>query len=367
MDGRAGPTHWIRADIRELDAYPVPAAAESVKLDAMENPYPWPGSLPPALVREWQRRLSRLHLNRYPDPAAPALVAALRRYMEVPPDMAVVLGNGSDELIQLLLMAVAGPDRRVLAAAPGFSMYAMISRFVGLPCVQVPLRAGDFALDTEAMLAAIERERPAAVLLAYPNNPTGNLFGRREVERILERAPGLVVIDEAYYPFARASFMDRLGRYPNLLILRTVSKLGLAGLRLGVLVGGEEWLAEIDKIRLPYNVNSLTQATAAFALEHAAALDAQAARIRDARDGLQAALAQRESLRVWPSAGNFLLLRCPAGRATALHRALVGSGVLVKNLDGSHPLLRDCLRVTVGTAEENGRFLAALDRALAGA
>ncbi|HYW02717.1 MAG TPA: histidinol-phosphate transaminase [Gammaproteobacteria bacterium] len=366
MKGSDGPERWIRPEIRELAAYHVAESGSYAKLDAMENPYPWPGSLPPALVREWQERLAALELNRYPDPAAPELIRGLRRYMAVPDDAAVLLGNGSDELIQLLLMAVAGEGRSVLAPAPGFSMYAMISRFVGLPCHQVPLRWSDFSLDLDATLDAIERQQPAVVLLAYPNNPTGNLFRERDVERVLEAAPGLVVIDEAYYPFARASFMDRLGRHPDLLILRTLSKLGLAGLRLGMLAGSGDWLGEIDKIRLPYNINALTQATAAFALEHAATLDEQAGRIRRDRDELYRQLARRDALGVWPSAANFLLLRCPPGRAGEIHRALFRSGVLVKNLHGSHPLLDDCLRVTVGTPGENGRFLEVLDHALGG-
>ncbi|HYW93681.1 MAG TPA: histidinol-phosphate transaminase [Gammaproteobacteria bacterium] len=366
MKGAGGAGRWIRPEIRELAAYHVAEAGRYAKLDAMENPYPWPASLPPALVRQWQERLAELELNRYPDPAAPELVRGLRRYMAIPADAAVLLGNGSDELIQLLLMGVAGEGRRVLVPSPGFSMYAMISRFVGLPCHQVPLRPTDFSLDVDAMLEVIDREQPAVVLLAYPNNPTGNLFREQDVERILDAAPGLVVIDEAYYPFARASFMDRLRRWPDLLILRTVSKLGLAGLRLGMLVGSGDWLGEIDKIRLPYNISALTQATAAFALEHPATLDEQAERIRHDRDRLYRQLAARDQLEVWPSAANFLLLRCPSGRAGSIHRSLFRSGVLVKNLHGSHPLLHDCLRVTVGTPEENARFLEALDRALGG-
>ena len=356
-----GVEHWVRPEIRALSAYHVPEAAGLIKLDAMENPFPWPEELRAA----WLERLRDVPLNRYPDPAGRELVARLREAMAIPADQAVLLGNGSDELIQIIALAVAGEGRSVLAPAPSFVMYEMIARFAGLDFVGVPLRA-DFSLDLPAMRAAIARHRPAVIFLAYPNNPTGNHWARADVEAVLDAAPGLVVVDEAYEPFADDSFMADLGRWPHLLVMRTLSKFGLAGLRLGYLCGPADWLAEFDKLRLPYNINVLTQVTAAFALEHKAVFDAQAEAIRAERARLAAALAALPGITVHPSAANFLLLRVPAGRANALHAGLRAAGVLVKNLSGAGGLLADCLRVTVGTPAENDALLAAFEALLTG-
>jgi len=351
-------TRLIRPEIRALKAYHVPEAGGFIKLDAMENPYAWPE----ALKQEWLGRLRDVPINRYPDPGAQKLRAQLRTALAVPAGMEVMLGNGSDELIQLILMGVARPDAVVLAPQPTFVMYEMIATFVGMKFVGVPLGRG-FALDLGAMRAALRAHRPAVVFLAYPNNPTGNLFDAAAIETILQEAPGLVVVDEAYHAFAGQSFMDGLGRHANLLVMRTLSKQGLAGLRLGILAGDPAWLAEFDKLRLPYNINSLTQASAEFALEHKAVLDEQAARLRADREELHRALAGMPGVQVWPSAANFLLFRTetPADRVFA---ALREQRVLIKNLAGAGGVLAGCLRVTVGTPEENAAFLAALRNVL---
>lgn len=352
---------WVRPAVRALQAYHVPDPAGLVKLDAMENPYGWPAEL----TEQWLARLAQAELNRYPDPAAHELVARLRPAFAVPDDSALLLGNGSDELIQLIMMAVAGPGRCVLAAEPGFSMYRMIATFVGLDYHGVALNGEDFALDSDALLAAIERHQPAVVFLAYPNNPTGNLFTRAGMEAIIRAAPGLVVVDEAYHVFAGgATWMPQLPQYDNLLVLRTVSKMGLAGLRLGILCGAPGWLEEIDKLRLPYNINVLTQLSVAFALQHEAVFSRQAERICADREALQAALQEIAGLQVFPSRANFVLFRAPRGRAGELFAALKARKVLIKNLDGSHAMLHDCLRVTVGKAEENDAFLTALQAVL---
>jgi histidinol-phosphate aminotransferase len=349
----------VRPEIRALTAYHVPDSAGMVKLDAMENPYGWPAEL----KAEWGEALKAVALNRYPDPAAGALRARLRQACDVPAGMELMLGNGSDELIQIILLSLAQPGAVALAPVPTFVMYALTATLTGMKFVGVPLTP-DFALDTEATLADIAHHRPAVVFLSWPNNPTGNLFDAAAVEEIVRRAPGLVVVDEAYHAFCQQSFMDRLGLYDNLLVLRTLSKQGLAGLRLGVLAGDPRWLAEFNKARLPYNVGSLTQASAEFALTHRALLDAQAARIRADRETLYAELADLPGLTVWPSRANFLLFRCERRPAGAVFAALKGQGILIKNLDGSHPALAGCLRVTVGAPEENARFLAALKQVL---
>jgi histidinol-phosphate aminotransferase len=358
MQDRATIDRLIRPEIRALQAYHVPDATGLIKLDAMENPYSWPA----ALKQEWLEVLRAVPINRYPDPAARTLRAQLKQSLAVPADMDVLLGNGSDELIQLILMGVARPGAVVLAPLPTFVMYQMIATFVGLQFVGVPL-AADFGLDLAAMRAAIHQHQPAVVFLAYPNNPTGNLFDAAAIEALLREAPGLVVVDEAYHAFAQQSFMPRLAQFDNLLVMRTLSKQGLAGLRLGVLAGDPAWLAEFDKLRLPYNINSLTQASAEFALKHKDVLDEQAARLRAERERLLQELAALTGVQVWPSAANFILFRTDAS-ADAVFAALRQQAVLIKNLSGAGGVLTNCLRVTVGTPEENAAFLAALRKAL---
>ncbi len=356
-----GAGEWIRPEVQRLSAYAVPEAGDVVKLDAMENPYPWPE---PDLRPAWLDTLASVRANRYPDPRARALVDRLRRHWAVPASQRVVLGNGSDELIQLLTMAVARPGAKVVVPEPTFVMYRMIATFCGVDCVGVPLAEG-FALDTNALIEAIEAHDPAVVWLAWPNNPTGSLWPRAAIERVLDRARGLVVVDEAYQPFARDSFVGDLERWPNLAVLRTMSKLGLAGLRLGALVGPPDWLDEIDKLRLPYNVNALTQAAVAFALDHFDRLEAQAATIRQERERLHERLAALPGVTAYPSAANFVLVRVPAGQAGRVHAGVLEQGVLIKKLDGSDPQLADCLRVTVGTPEQNERLVEAMAQALA--
>lgn len=350
----------VRPEIRALNAYQVPDATGLIKLDAMENPYSWPEDL----RREWLESLKDVHLNRYPDPRGSEFKAVLRESMGIPRDMGLLLGNGSDELIQMLALTVTRPGRRILSVDPGFVMYRMIALFAAMEYVGVPLRAEDFSLDLPAVLEAMDREQPAVTFLAYPNNPTGNLFDAAAIERIIEAAPGLVVIDEAYAPFTDRSYLSRLGDWPNLLVMRTVSKMGLAGLRLGYLAGPGAWTTEIDKTRLPYNVNVLTQASAAFALRHKDVLDSQTRQIRGERSRLFDALSALDEVHPYPSEANFILLRTPRGRAGKIFESLKRAGVLIKSLDGTQPLLADCLRVTVGRPEENDAFLDALEASL---
>lgn len=351
------PEGIIRDEIRALTAYHVPDARGMVKLDAMENPYALPQDLRAAVAA----RVAAAALNRYPDPGARELKAVLRVVMGVPPGMELLLGNGSDELIQVLALASARPGAVVLGLDPSFVMFRMIATFAGMRYVGVPLTA-DFAIDLKRTLAAIVEHEPALVFIAYPNNPSGNLFDAAAVAEIISAAPGLVVVDEAYHAFAGRSFMPRLGDYPNLLVMRTLSKLGFAGLRLGLLAGRSEWLEQLDKVRLPYNVNVLTQMVAAEALKHTELLDAQAAAIRQERSRMLKELRRRSGVEPWASDANFVLFRVKG--ADQVYSGLKQSGVLIKNLNGSHPLLADCLRVTVGTPDENTRFLDALTATL---
>ncbi len=256
-------------------------------------------------------------------------------------------------------LAVAGSGRTLLTPEPGFAMYRVIATITGLNYVAVPLNPADFSLDMPAMLAAIERHRPALVMFAYPTNPTGNLFDRNEVEQLIRASPGLVVIDEAYFNFAGETFIYGLSRYPNVLVLRTLSKMGLAGLRLGILVGHHDWLSEINKVRLPYNINVLSQVSGEFILRHAQVLEAQIRRICVDREALYRGLKELDNIKIWPSRTNFLLMRL-AGRADQVFQGLKAAGILIKNLNGIHPLLWDCMRVTIGTPTENRRFYEAL-------
>ena len=343
----------IREPIRALSAYHVPDSRGLIKLDAMENPYRWPEPV----VEDWLNELRSAAVNRYPDPAALTLKQRLQSAFGIPVGMEVLLGNGSDELIQIIAQAVATPERTVLAPEPGFVMYRMIAAFTGMNYVGVPLNAADFSLDRQAMLEAIERHQPALIFLAYPNNPTGNLFDDELIGEILHNAPGLVVIDEAYTPFAGVSWMDRLTEFDNLLVMRTVSKLGLAGLRLGFVAGAPQWIGQFDKLRLPYNINVLTQISADFALRHYPVLTEQVDRICEDRAGLTEALMALQGITIYPSAANFILFRTPEGTAGAIFEGLKQRGILIKSLTGGHPLLKDCLRVTVGTPDENRAFV----------
>jgi len=351
------PASVIRDEIRSIAAYHVPDSSGMVKLDAMENPY----GLPSDLAQEVGRLTTQASLNRYPDPTARALKVRLRQAMQIPDAMEILLGNGSDELIQILALAVNKPGAVLLGVEPSFVMFRMIATFVGLRYVSVPL-TGDFGLDLPALQEAIRVHRPALTFLAYPNNPTGNLFDAAAIERVAELSPGLVVVDEAYHAFAGRSFLPQLARYPNLLVMRTLSKLGLAGLRLGLLIGRAEWLTELDKLRLPYNINVLTQAVAEQVLSRGDLLEKQAAAIRGERARMLARLTALHGIRSFPSDANFILFRVT--NANGVFAALKARGILIKNVSGSHPMLADCLRVTIGTPEENERFLEGLRESL---
>lgn len=344
----------IRADVRALRAYPVSKATGLVKLDAMENPF----ALPAALRERLSHVLAGVPVNRYPDGAGDAVKEALARSLPLPDGAALILGNGSDELIQLLTTAIAAPGACVLAPEPSFVMYRLNAQYANVRYVGVPLRP-DFSLDARAMLAAIAHERPKLVWLAYPNNPTGNRFAPSTIERILAAAPGLVIVDEAYYAFADDSFLPRVLEFENLVVVRTVSKIGLAGLRLGYAAAHAAWIAEIDKVRPPYNVNALTQAAMPVLLA-ADELAQQASTIRSERARLAQELASRREVTVFPSETNFVLVRVPD--ADAWFASLLAAGLLVKNLHGYHSLTSQCLRITVGTPSENDALIAAFAR-----
>ena len=347
-----------------MHAYAVQPSAGLLKMDAMENPH----RLPPALQAALGERLGQLALNRYPDGRVDDLRHALAAHVQMPAGDSLMLGNGSDELISLLAMACDVPGATILAPVPGFVMYAMSAQLQGLKFVGVPLTA-DFALDEQAMLAAIEEHRPAITYLAYPNNPTANLWDAGVMARLIAaigRQGGLVVLDEAYQPFASRTYIDTLRAEPaahgHVLLMRTLSKFGLAGVRLGYLMGPATLVAEIDKVRPPYNISVLNYECALFALEHAEVFAAQAADLRSQRDRLVAALRRLPGVTTWDSDANMVLVRVPDAART--FEGMRAHGVLVKNVSKMHPLLANCLRLTVGTTDENAQMLAALEKSL---
>lgn len=353
----ATPQTLIREDILKLAAYHVPSAVGMVKLDAMENPY----RLPEAARIELARALVEAPINRYPDPAAPELKAMLRRVMRIPDGAGLILGNGSDELIQLVTHAIGRPGAVVVAPEPTFAMYRMNAQIAHIRFEGVPLNA-DFTLDTGRLVASIEALRPALIWLAYPNNPTGNCYPDADIEAIIRAAPGLVVLDEAYNIFAGRSFLPRLAEFSNLIVMRTVSKVGLAGIRLGYAAAAPQWIEQLDKVRPPYNVSVLTQVVGEIALRYAAEFEAQAERIKTERAKLLARLATLPGVQTFPTEANFVLVRVPD--APKLDAHLKQRRVLIRNFHGGHPLLAHCLRLTVGTPEENEQLLTAFAEGL---
>ncbi|RMH16806.1 MAG: histidinol-phosphate transaminase [Gammaproteobacteria bacterium] len=347
----------IRPEILELSPYRVQEQKGYVKLDAMECPYPWPESL----KTDWLDRLAKIEINRYPDAELTTLKSAVKEFFEAPESAELLFGNGSDELIQMLLMAVAGQGRGILSVEPTFTMYRIIARTLGLDYHAVDLRE-DFSLDADAMLEAVQRHQPAIVFLAYPNNPTGNNFEASAIETIIQQAPGLVVVDEAYYAFSPVTLLDQVGRFDNLLVMRTLSKIGMAGLRFGMLFGPGPIMQQLGKIRLPYNINALTQASIRFVMEHFAPFEKQVEQICQQRQWLTKQLQQAAKVEtVYPSMANFLTFRSRAGEAGAIFEGLKAQKILIKILHGSSPRLTDCLRVTVGTEQENQAFMEALN------
>ncbi len=350
----------IRRDIQDMHAYAVQPSAGLVKLDTMENPY----RLPQALQRELGERLGRVAINRYPAERTDDLRAALAAHAGMPAGCALTLGNGSDELISMLALACDVAGAVIMAPLPGFVMYAMSAALQGIRFVGVPLTAA-FELDAPAMLAAIEEHKPTLLYLAYPNNPSANLWDDAVIDRCIDavgRGSGLVVIDEAYQPFAARDSMHRLRRHPHVMLMRTMSKFGLAGVRIGYLIGAAALVGEIEKLRPPFNIGVLNAEAALFGLEHADEYARQAAAIRSERERVFALLAETPGVQPFPSQANMILARVPDAAAT--FSAMKQRGVLVKNVSPLHPLLADCLRITIGTPDENRLMIEALRASL---
>ena len=350
-------SRFLRADVQGMHGYAVQPSAGFVKVDTMENPF----RLPADLRRQLGERLADVALNRYPAERGDVLRAELAKHARMPADCDIMLGNGSDELISLLTLAADVAGNVVMAPLPGFVMYEMSAKLQGLKFVGVPLTP-DFELDGAVMLAAVREHQPALLYIAYPNNPTANLWDDAVVDAIIEAAPGLVVIDEAYQPFAARDSLERLRRHEHVLLMRTMSKFGLAGVRIGYMMGRKALIAEIDKLRPPFNVSVLNCEAALFALEHVDEYAKQAATIRAEREKLAASIHALPGAQPFPSEANMILVRVPD--AKRVFDGVKARGVLIKNVSGLHPLLANCVRITIGTPEENPQTLAALRGAL---
>ena len=346
----------IRPEVRALRAYRVEKTSCLAKLDANESPF----SLPRSLQAELCASLANVPFHRYPDPDAERLRKTIASRLHVSPSL-VMVGNGSDELIQILLFALGEPGATVLSPIPTFSMYELTSRALGLRFQGIPL-GSHFQLDLDHILEIVQKEAPKLVFLASPNNPTGNCFAEQEILAVAEATRGLVVADEAYFPYSRRTVLPSLEQHENLVVLRSLSKVGLAGLRVGFLIASERLLAELNKVRLPYNVNVLSQWAAELVLSRWEAIEPLIEEAIKERDRLYHAMAQMPEVEVFPSEANFLLFRTRRN-ARLIYRSLLEEGVLIRDLS-EVPGLERCLRVTVGTPQENDLFLESLTKSV---
>jgi len=345
----------VRPNIRSLSAYEAKEIPCLVKLDANESPYGFKKSLKAAVPVE---------TNRYPDPEAKALKKVISKYVGVKPDC-ILQGNGSDELIYYLITTFGGP---VLYPVPTFSMYGIITQALGEKQIEIPLDK-EFDLNMKSISGAIRREKPKLIFLSSPNNPTGNCFSSDRILEIIDltsslvtrhSSPSLVVVDEAYQPFSsRKGFLPLLKDYKNLLIMRTLSKIGLAGLRVGFLIADREIIGEVNKVRLPFNLNSLSQAIAIEALKDKKILQAHIHTIVSEREKLFNEMEKISGIKPYPSEANFILFK--VNDPDRVYKSLLRKGVLVRNMKG---VVDGCLRVTIGTPEENKIFLNILKKGI---
>ena len=346
--------NFIRDDIKAMSAYRIADLPEGfIKLDAMESPY-HPFARFPELSNEWLRLIAQAPIQLYPNPAASGLQETLRKAFGIPEAASIALGNGSDELIQFLTLLVAQSGATMLAVEPSFVMYRHNAELYGMNYVGVPLNE-DFTLDLPAVLSAIEKHQPALIFIAYPNNPTGVCFRRGEVEAIIRAAQGIVVVDEAYGAFSRDSFLPQAGSVENLVVMRTISKIGFAGLRIGYAAGSPAVMGELAKILPPYNMNQLSLATAKFALQHHDAIQTTIDILKAERERVFSELSAIGRLKALPSEANFITVRVPD--ADALFNTLKENRILIKKLHGTHPLLAQCVRITIGSPEQNDAVL----------
>ncbi len=341
----------VKGEIRRLSAYSVPHYRTTVKLDGNESPF----SLPPEVKEKVGRALGDIDINRYPDPGADRLRRKISKVSDFPLE-GILLGNGSDELIGMLITTFSGGTGRILYPVPTFSMYGISGFALGMELLEVALDA-NFDIDTEAAIDRIEEKDPDLIFLASPNNPTGNMFSADRIREIIRISKGIVVVDEAYSDFSGYTFLPLIEEHENLIILRTLSKVGFAGLRLGILYGRENLVREVNKVRYPYNINSLSQGVAEVVLENHEFVNENIQLIIRERGRVYKTLSDMEGVEPYHTDANFILFK--VGDANQVFEALVGRDVLIRNFN-KPGRLENCMRVTIGTPEENDRFLEAL-------
>lgn len=351
-----------RDSLKALEGYHSPQLDVDVRLNTNESPYP----PPPAFVAAWLAELGAAPLHRYPDRSASELRAALAARLDQPVER-IFCANGSNEVLQTILLTYGGPDRLALVFEPTYALHEHIARITATPVV-LGERGDGFAIDPDDARARIDAEQPDVVFLCSPNNPTGTVDDRELLEVVLDAAPGLVVVDEAYGEFAHRSALDLVGDDVPLVVVRTYSKVwSLAGLRLGLCVAPPRVVAELEKVVLPYHLDFATQIAGTVALRFGAEMERRVALLVEERERLFVELGDRDGITVFPSGANFLLFRIERGRPAegghAVWEAMVRHGVLVRDFS-RWPRVEGCLRVTVGTPAENDVFLAALDAAM---
>jgi len=339
----------FRKEVRAQQAYPIEDIACPVKLDANENPY----LLPLTVRRRFWKRLQAIPLNRYPEAGSPEVLKRFALYFGVDRDM-IMVGNGSDELIGILCTAVGGEGTSVMVPVPTFPMYRISAQNNGHKVLSIPLNE-NFDLDVAKMLDAMEKESPSLIFISYPNNPTGNCFCRSHIEEIIRHSRGIVVVDEAYYPFSGMTFIEDMKKHENLVILRTLSKVGLAAMRLGFLLGSPEVIDQLNKVRLPYNLNALSQMAALFYLEEEDIFIRQVKKIGREKDRLFKGLKSIDGIVPYPSDANFIFFGCTY-HTNSVYTKLIKGGVLVKPFEPPGGVSGN-FRVTVGTRNENEIFL----------
>ena len=342
--------------IKSLKAYHVETVENGIKLHANENPYP-PS---PELLKKILARFEKLNLNRYPDPDCKTLKEAISTRIGVPTNQ-LVIGNGSDELIQNLMQVFCNEGDTIAFPDPTFAMYAITAKGMGLKVHTFPLN-DNWDFKVTPLIEKLNASHARIVFISYPNNPTGNCFSRTEIQKLVENFEGIVVLDEAYYDFSGQSFLSQMKDHNNLVILRSLSKIGLAGLRVGYGIFPSTLVNEINKVRLPYNSNSISQIGATELMNNFETVQKQINSIKEERTRLLDELAKIKSITAFPSDANFILFKA-SHDGESIYRNLIKNGVLVRNL-GAHPRLKNCMRVTIGTKAENDQFLNRLTKAI---
>ena len=337
----------VRTNIKGLKAYQVENLDEGTKLHANENPYP-PS---PELLEKIFQRLDKLELNRYPDPDCRNLKKAIAHRTGALTEQ-IIIGNGSDELIQYLMQVLCDEGETIAFPDPTFAMYGITAQCLGLNPVSFPLN-DNWDFEAQPALDVLAEQKAKIVFISYPNNPTGNCFSEQAIQQIIEQFEGIVVLDEAYQDFSGKTFLKQMEKHNNLVILRSLSKIGLAGLRVGYGIFPTLLAEQVNKVRLPYNSNTVSQWVATELLNNFTSVQNQIHSILDERNRLMDELSKFPSITVYPSNSNFILFR---DSKDGVFNKLKENGILLRNLS-SHPRLKNCLRVTIGTKQENDQFL----------